>query len=177
MRIHSILLTALIIVSFSLTGVVYADYGKGLSKYSAHKDQTLDEKFYKKIMMIYKNQDELELSDKQMAKIKQIKLDTKKQLIMKQAEIDVLSIDIKSGLYDKKINTRALHGLIDKKYNIKRDKAKLLVSAIADLKNTLTDKQMDKLKDLYKACEKSKKSKTRKTTEKYKSHGKGKRGN
>ena len=45
--------------------------------------------------MILKNEDELGLSDKQTAKIKELMLKSKKEEIMKSAEIEVIALDVK----------------------------------------------------------------------------------
>ncbi len=126
-------------------------FGEGKGK-KCHKG--LEKKFYFKAHMILKNKEELGLSDKQVKKIKDLKIETKKDLIRKNAEISIVALDIKAAMYGDQINTTAVDKLIDKKYDLKKEKAKSLVGAYAAVKGTLTSEQKDKLKGLWKKCKK-----------------------
>ena len=77
-----------------------------------------EKKFFFKAHMILKNQDELGLSDRQAEKIKALKIETKKDLIRKNAEIDIIALDIKVAMYEEQIDTGAIDKLIDKKYGV-----------------------------------------------------------
>ena len=112
------------------------------------KDRPLDKKVLKKIHMIFDHQDELGISDDQLAKIKDLKIALKKDLIQKGADIDIVKVDIRSALYEDKIDLAAVNKLIDQKYESKKSKSKKVVSTLAELKKILTKDQMDKLKDL-----------------------------
>ena len=149
-----------------LASVSYADRnGKGCCTFGrksgehgekswGHKEQwgrghgDLDDKFFHKASMVLKNKKELGLSDKQVSDLKSLTLDTKKSLVMKKAELEVLSLDIRSKLMDETIDTKAVNALIDKKYDLKKEKEKSLVTAFAALKNILTDEQKTALKEL-----------------------------
>lgn len=143
-------------VVFALTfgvltlGVYAYDYGK--AKEGCYWN--LEEKFSYKAHFILKNTEELGLSDKQVEKIKDLKVKTKKALIGKKAELDVLALDIKGELWKDTIDTGAVNKLIDKKYELKKEKARSLVSAYAALKGILTEKQKEKMKELRKKCKK-----------------------
>ena len=126
-------------------------FGGGKTK---ERYKGLEKKFFYKTHMMLKNQDELGLSDKQVEKIKGLKIETKKDLIRKNAEIDVIALDIKAAMWDEQIDTGAIDKLIDKKYDLKKEKAKSLVGAYAAVKGILTSGQKDKLKDLWKKCKK-----------------------
>lgn len=84
-----------------------------------------------------------------MEKVRTLKHRTKKELIMQEAKIDVVKVDIKANLYEDVIDTEATNALIDRKYELKKAKAKFLVGALAELKGILTEKQMASLKDLW----------------------------
>ncbi|GAG18917.1 unnamed protein product [marine sediment metagenome] len=114
----------------------------------------LGKKFFFKTHMVLKNQDELGLSDKQVKEIKDLKMKTKKDLIRKKAEIDLVALDIKVAMHEEQIDTGAIDKLIDQKYDLKKEKAKSLVGAYAAVKGTLTDEQKSKLKSLWKKCKK-----------------------
>ncbi len=145
-------LVLLMSASFALAPqAAFADGGKG----SAGQCE-MAKKFFGKVKMIYMNQKELDVSDKQMEKIKKLKIDTKKYLIEQNAKIDLLKVDIKVHLWEPKVDTGKVNKLVDKKYDLKKDKVKYLVKSYASLKKILSDEQMDKLKDIYLASKKEK---------------------
>lgn len=108
----------------------------------------------KKAHMLLKNQDELGLSDAQVKQIKEIMLVSKKGKIKQSAEIEIIVLDIKSAMCEDDVDTKAINALIDKKYELKKVAAKSSIAAYAELKSILTEKQRDKLKDLWKKCKK-----------------------
>ena len=75
-------------------------------------------------------------------------------MIRKKAEIDIVALDIKAAMRDEQINTGAIDKLIDRKYDLKKAKAKSLVGAYAAVNGILTDEQKSKLKSLWKKCKK-----------------------
>ncbi len=117
-------------------------------KGDSHRGQSKD-KFFHKAHKILANKEELRLTDEQSAKIKALKLSTKKDLIMKKAEIEVIALDIKAQLWQDTVDIAAVNKLIDEKYEIKKAKTKALVAAQVALKDTLTEKQRKELKELY----------------------------
>jgi len=106
------------------------------------------DKFFKNIHFILKNKGMFGLSDEQMQKIMDIKMGVKKDTIRNNAEIEIVGLDIKSELAKDKINLKAVNKLIDKKYNLKKGKAKTLVAAYAKIKGILTPEQLATLKDV-----------------------------
>jgi Spy/CpxP family protein refolding chaperone len=137
-------LVALFLIFSCVPQLAQADGDRKKGGY--HKE--LDEKILYKAKLMLKNEDELELSDKQIDKIKELKIAVKKELITRGAEIDLIKVDIKSKLYDDKIDVPGINKLIDEKYKLKSAKAKYLVKTYADLKNVLTKKQMEEFKAL-----------------------------
>ena len=111
----------------------------------------LEQKFYHKAYFFGSHAEELGLSDDQVKSIWAMKRDTKKYLIRQQAEIDVLRVDIKGHLHEQKIDQAVISELIDKKYDLKKEKAKRLVKGIADLKGMLSDEQYAKAKAIWKS--------------------------
>ena len=132
-------------------------YAYDCKKTKGHK-KDFGGKVFHKAHFLLKSKEELGLSDKQVKKIKDLKLEAKKDLITKKAEIEVLALDIKAKMHEEKIDTKAINKLIDKKYELKKAKSKSLVGAYAALKNVLTKEQKKKLKGLYKKCKKGKRS-------------------
>ena len=101
-----------------------------------------------------KNEDKLELTDIQIGQIKALKLKTKKDVIKKDADIEILGLDVSNELWKEDIDTAAVAKIIDEKYSIKAEKAKALVSAYAELKNILTSEQKEKMKSFWKESKK-----------------------
>ncbi|MCF7874591.1 MAG: hypothetical protein K9L58_00445 [Candidatus Omnitrophica bacterium] len=132
---------AVCITVFSLsTGVVSAK-GKG-------KD--LGDKIFKKMHLALEEKEDLKLSDSQIDQILNLKVKTKKDCIMKKAEIKTLLLDLKVQLMEDNIDMGKVNPIIDKKYGLKKEKAKSLLKAYASFKDILSKEQMDKLKEIYK---------------------------
>lgn len=119
-------------------------------------DFSLKDQFYHKAHYILENQEALGLSEDQIEKIESLKLETKKGLILQEAEIEVLAIDIKSKLHEDTIDVKGIDALIDKKYDLKKANTKALIKSFADLKNLLTPEQKKTLKALWKGSQKPK---------------------
>lgn len=141
-----------LVLILSMTAVSFADgKGKGDKK-------GLEQKIYYKAKFMMKNQEELGITDKQIKEIKEIKHGVKKELIERNAQIDLVKVDIMIHLYEDKINVGEVNKLIDKKYALKKEKAKYLVKAYAELKGILSSDQMKNAKSIWrkscKACKK-----------------------
>jgi len=140
------LLTFLFVGIFSMA--CYAEgYCKG-KKYDKGHGHGLEKKVFHNFHLAIANEVELGLSEEQYEKIKTLKINTKKDLIIKRAEIDVLKIDIKAKLWEDTIDKKGINKLIDKKYELKKEKAKALVDAHAQFKNILTEEQKKTLKTI-----------------------------
>ena len=153
-KIGAMVLLLVLAVSFCIP-VGYADpdrkSGECGKKYShSKKKMDLDEKFYYKAHLILKNAEELGLSEKRISDIKKLKVSVKKDLISRQAQIDLLAVDIKVEMWEDPMNLNAINSLIEQKYEIKKEKAKALIAAYAKLKGILSEEQKEALKGLYK---------------------------
>ena len=132
------------------------EYAYDSKKAKGHQKDLGGGVFYNKAYFLIKNKEELGLSDKQVKKIKDLKLKAKKDLITREGEIEILALDIKGQMYEETIDTKAISELIDKKYELERAKSKSSVEAYVALKNILTKKQNKQLKSLYKKSKKEK---------------------
>lgn len=110
----------------------------------------IKEKFFHKANKVLGYKEELALSSEQETQIENLMKETKKNLIRKKAEIKVLALDIQDLLKDNPVNVAEINGLIDRKYEIKKEKTKELVAAYAQLKGILSQGQWGTLKDLWK---------------------------
>ena len=108
----------------------------------------LDRKILKKLHLAIENQDELKASDSQIEKIRGMKIALKKDLIQRKAEIDLISVDIKSKLCADDIDKKDINELIDRKYELKKAKTRSVVETLIALKKILKDEQEEKLKDI-----------------------------
>ncbi|NQT90729.1 MAG: Spy/CpxP family protein refolding chaperone [Candidatus Omnitrophica bacterium] len=140
-----------LVLSLSLMVPAYADHGKD----SKGQCKGMGDKISYKAGIMLKNKEELGLSDKQVAQIKDLKHQAKRDAIMQKAEIDVLGLDIKAKLHEDPIDTDAVNKLVDKKYDLKKAKTKAMIADCAKLQSILTDKQKADLKALWKKCKKS----------------------
>lgn len=114
----------------------------------------LVEKFCHKVSFTMENEKDLGLTEDQVKGIEDISLRTRKELIKMEADIDVVGIDIEEALYQDNIDVPAVAALIDKRYDLEKDKTKVLAASFAALKVILTPEQKDKIKELWKISEK-----------------------
>jgi Spy/CpxP family protein refolding chaperone len=138
-----LLLLASLVIIFTLP-TAYA----GENHKARQRGHGLEKKILHKLHLVIANRDELNLSDTQVAKSKELKIKLKKDLISRKAEIDLIGVDIKCELWDDVIDKKAISNLIDQKYELKKAKAKSLVEALVKLKSILTEEQEKKLKDI-----------------------------
>ncbi len=147
-RLMAIAAAVLVTILAVAIAISFADeYGCKESKghYGKSKSE-VESKAYK----ILKYGEELRLSDIQIDKIKELLLKSKKDAIKQDAEIEVITLDIKSQMRADNIDTEVINTLIDKKYELKKAKAKSSMAAYIQLKSILTNKQKGRLKKLYK---------------------------
>ena len=133
----------ILVLLLCLSGVNYSYAGGGYK-------HGLDDKLHEKTHLIFSNKEELGLSDSQVEKIKELKIATKKDIISKDASIDIMAVDIKAEMWKDPINVDKINKLIDKKYDIKKEKMKIIVKTYADIKDILTKDQKAKLKEICK---------------------------
>ncbi|MGB2600214.1 MAG: hypothetical protein WBC99_07210 [Candidatus Omnitrophota bacterium] len=138
----------IILVAAFCTTTCYADYGGKYCKKTKSYDG-LEEKLFYKAHFMLKNEEELGLSEKQVDQIRKLKIDTKKDMINKQAQIDLIGVDIKTQMWEDPMDLDTMNELVEHKYMIKEAKTKALLSAYAQLKGLLTEDQKTTLKKLW----------------------------
>jgi hypothetical protein len=138
----------MILVAALCTTTCYADYGSKYCKKTESYDG-LEGKLFYKAHFILNNEEELGLSEKQVDQIRKLKTDTKKDLINKKAQIDLIGVDIKTQMWEDPMDLDAMNELVEHKYMIKEAKTKALLSAYAQLKGILTEDQKATLKKLW----------------------------
>ncbi|MDD5449208.1 MAG: Spy/CpxP family protein refolding chaperone [Candidatus Omnitrophica bacterium] len=111
----------------------------------------MDDLFFMKTHYILANGAEINLTEDQETKIKELVYSAKKAVIMQDAAIESLELDIMQAFMKSPIDVNAINGLIDNKYAAKASKAKDLVAAYVNLQKILTKDQQNKLKDMWMA--------------------------
>jgi len=143
------IITAITIV-FALGPILsisFAEDGQGYGNKDYH-EMPLEKKFFKKLHMIFLHQNDLGITDEQLAQLDELKIALKKDFIKKQAEIDIIKVDIRSSLHEEEVNLEAVNKLIDQKFEIKKSKSKQLIASMAKLKKILSKEQRKQMKDL-----------------------------
>jgi len=108
----------------------------------------MEHKFFGAAKLVLTHAEHLTLANDQLTKVQGLILDAKKEVIRKDAEIEILALDIKSEIAKDSIDVKAVNKLIDKKYDLKKEKTKALVSAYANLFNVLNPEQKALFKGL-----------------------------
>ncbi len=109
----------------------------------------LDKMFMMKAQFILANATDIALNDDQIEKINNLKYMAKKKLIQQDADIKSYFLDAMQELAKPDIDVAVLNSIVDKKYAVKIQKAKDLVSEYAELKKILTKDQAKKLKEIW----------------------------
>lgn len=115
-----------------------------------HK-KCLSDKFFHMAHDILENQLELGLSAENFRKVKELKINTKKSLIKSTAEIDTIAVDIMAKMWEDSADMAEISKLLDRKYTLKKESMKELLSAFLDLKKMLSKEQLFKLQGICKA--------------------------
>lgn len=104
--------------------------------------------FFRKAHMIETHQNELGLPAEKIKAIKNLTVETKKTLIQQHAEIEIASVEMEAKLHEDHIDVEALNPIIERKYEMKKNKTKTLINAIAQLKNMLTEEEWRKVREI-----------------------------
>jgi len=106
-------------------------------------------KFFGKADFILANKDELGLTEEQISKAKQLKLDVQKSTIRQMADLQVLMLDVEAKLVEPKVDVEGINALLDQGFASMAAATKGVVFSYAELKAVLSDDQMTKLKSLW----------------------------
>jgi hypothetical protein len=113
--------------------------------------ECLCSKFFHIAHGILENKTELGLSDETFHKVKDLKISTKKDLIKAKAEIEITAVDIMAKMWEDSAELTEINKLIDKKYTLKKESMKTLVSAFVNLKKMVSKEQLNKLRTMCKS--------------------------
>lgn len=153
----TVVVLALVLGGFSSATYVQAcSMADGTPK---DRDESVTKKVFEKIKIINTYQDELEVSDEQLTKIRDLKIALKKEHIRRDAEVELLKLDITSLLYADQVDVEAVNKLIDKEYSAMKAKTKKSIASYVELNSVLNKDQMTELKELSAKQAPSKKNK------------------
>ena len=115
-----------------------------------HKE-CLSNKFFHMAHAIFENQSELGFSTENIHKVKELKINMKKSLIKATAEVETIGVDIMAKMWEDSPDMNDINKLLDKKYALKKESMRELLSAFVTLKKMLSKDQLCKLHSLCKA--------------------------
>jgi len=145
-----LIISMAVVLALGLTQLnSFAEKKHGMGHHD-YKKMPMSDMFFMKVEMIQKHQEEIGVTDNQMHQIEDLKTAFKKDTIRKEAEIDILEIDIHSLMHKEQVDVGAVYKLIDQKYEFKKAKTKKTVESFAQLKKIITKDQMAKLRSIIK---------------------------
>ena len=112
-------------------------------------------KLMKKAGFYLENADEIGLSEEQVNQIKAIKTDTKKEMILGGAQMEVSMLDMEDKMKADPVDAEGLNQIIDKNLAEMATGAKKTVQRYAALKQVLTADQKKKAKEIWRNAEKN----------------------
>ena len=151
------ILTTVMITAFCLTSVpVYGQYGsdRGGTSFFGFKQLNeaprrpvdLEADFWSRARALAKKKEELGLTEKQMNKIMALKTQVDNDLAGKEKRISEIDVEIRAKLREEPPDTGAIASLVDEKYELRKQEARVNLSAIDELNGMLTGEQREKLR-------------------------------
>jgi len=140
-----------------LSPMTHARHSGSWGHESCELHQGLGGKFFFKAHFILDHADEIGLTEEQQNDIRNLKNELKKNLIKQEAEIEVVKVDVDHLVHQNPIDTEVVNRLIDQQYEFEKAKSIKEVDAIARLKQILSAEQYEKMKELLKGKQASKK--------------------
>lgn len=124
-------------------GFMHMGMGMGECKMDA------EAKLFSKICFILSNAEELGITDAQKDQIAAEKIRIKRMLLKKDADIKLAALDIKEQLMKDKVDMNVIDPLLDRKYTLKKEKAKEIIMSCVNINNILSSSQLTKMKSMY----------------------------
>lgn len=100
---------------------------------------------------ILRHADEINLDENQMAQIEKIGIAAEKEMIQLKAERDILALDLRKEMEADDTDRKTVISLIEKTNDIDGQMKKNRLLLLLDMKNILTDEQIDKIEELRKS--------------------------
>ncbi len=138
----------LILTATMLSPQVFAGHDHGGGKMRG--GESVSDIFFFKAHTLLKLEDKLGLSKEQAEAIKTLSTEVKKDVVRREAEIQVIKLDLFTHLRNETVDVKAVQALVDQKYEAKKSMEKSVVEAYAKLKGSITAEQWAKFKELKK---------------------------
>lgn len=103
------------------------------------------ERFSRERRRIIRYAEVLGLNDRQLKKIDELKLSLEKEMVLLNARVEVIDIDLRAALGEDSIDMNRVKKLIDEKYDIEKRRVEGQANAFANLKNILSRDQREKM--------------------------------
>jgi hypothetical protein len=147
-KMRKLLIATVLLSSIALAGptLSYAKHGGDNCQKCEQKCKA--SKIKKELKDIWKHNDLLNLTKDQMTKLKDIKHSAIKNIIKLTADVDIITVDLKSEMWEATHNQSALTKLVAKKYDAKEKIAMEYIKAISDINATLTEDQRNTLLEI-----------------------------
>jgi Spy/CpxP family protein refolding chaperone len=110
---------------------------------------SIKDKFFKKAHSYLQMKDELGLNEAQIKQIRDLKIAAKKDVIMKKAAIEVIEVDLQAAIKEETFDIGKFKELLDKKFELKKQKMQNLAEAYGQLKTVLTESQKNKAAEIW----------------------------
>ena len=121
-----------------------AGFADGKDKWST-KSCGLEKKLNKTVYKLIDNRDELNLTDTQVAQIKELSKNVQKSLIKQDADIKTLKVEINTLMWEAPFSEEEVNPLIAEKYELEKRKMQFIASSLAQLHKSLSKEQLTKL--------------------------------
>lgn len=129
---------AVALTGFAQEGMRHGGEGKWMGK--QHKGKQGDQ-----IGRLLRAADEIGLSDEQVAKLKEMRIDFKMAAIERRAEVEKASVQLKFLMADPESSEREVHAAIERVAGLKAEMHKMKFSAHRNVTSLLTESQRDKI--------------------------------
>lgn len=121
-------------------------HSTGMGKWG---NTNFEQNFRRELTFITVHAVELELTDSQVGKIKELQYNLNKEMIAQKSQIASLDLDIRHELEKDNMDPTVVNRLIDKKYEAKKQEDKDFAEAYSNLHSILTQEQENKLKVIW----------------------------
>lgn len=111
---------------------------------------SVEDRFFEKTAFLLHHQDEIGLSASQVNDIVKMRTDARKICITKDAEKEVVALDVDAALDAYPVDAKMLTGLIQQQYELKKEKALALADSYTKIRNSLSKEQYQAMTDLWK---------------------------
>jgi len=117
------------------------------------QEPALEEKVMGKAYFMVSYAKELGISEDQVKSIREMKAGAKKDMIMREAQIESIGVDIQSALGEDMTDMMKINPLLDRKYELKKENTRALITLYGSLKGLLTPEQKEKMMEMMKKGE------------------------